>query len=118
MGICCVVKSNFLHHVFGYFRKSLELNDPLGVCARLTFNNIEYVVGYGGGYYAFRFTVNEGNPPRVFDANFLVANARGRAIEHIHVNQVTRYKKYEVCAPVGVVADVCVCDTQSASRDT
>merc|ERR1711990_345223 len=107
--ICKTVEMGVLRMVFNDFWTTWRQNDPQKLCARLTLKAIEYVANDGRGLYTFRFVVNEGDPPRVFDAKFAFASHFARSVENLHVVQVTRYRKYQACTPPNVPAEICVC---------
>lgn len=100
--LCQVVTLNVIRPLLTQFNDNLALHDPRGVCEGLTFSSLEYIANEGGGRYSLRFYTMEGDPPRLFAATSVLASRHTLTIESLYYGQVTRYKKYEACAPVGV----------------
>eukprot|EP00929_Paragymnodinium_shiwhaense_P068536 TRINITY_DN34486_c0_g2_i1.p1 TRINITY_DN34486_c0_g2~~TRINITY_DN34486_c0_g2_i1.p1 ORF type:complete len:375 (-),score=66.23 TRINITY_DN34486_c0_g2_i1:324-1448(-) len=107
--ICEVVKLAMMRAVMAWFAETLTRLDPEGRCARLTLGQLMHVDSDGrGSRYSLRFEAQEGRPQRgVFDIVFEAL--LWHSVRIVSVSQVTRYKKYEGCAPPGVPPEVCIC---------
>eukprot|EP00928_Gymnodinium_smaydae_P071014 TRINITY_DN5470_c0_g2_i1.p1 TRINITY_DN5470_c0_g2~~TRINITY_DN5470_c0_g2_i1.p1 ORF type:complete len:793 (+),score=98.55 TRINITY_DN5470_c0_g2_i1:169-2547(+) len=94
-------------------RRIREAGPKSAACKALSWGSLERIQGEGRASktYWLRFSVREGDPPRVFDARVFVRRFERILQMHVlHIAQVTRYRKYESCTPPGARAELCVCE--------
>lgn len=99
-----------------------ELEAVRHACAVFTMRRLESFAfsgsSLGGRRWVLRFSVNEGQPPRVFEVGVQLRTRDDGSGLLLSVSvlswmQVTLYQKYEACTPRGAPAELCVCGESS-----